>query len=121
MKLTALPILALSLAGFTTANDADTCQKKNGNLMKTIANFCSNQALLAPSNYAKNGATSSDKHSHIYIDGSACKPAQWIPQSYCLSQFHHVCAQGGAHGGNRWEYGNGGCQIWYIKYDRHPI
>ena len=122
MKLTALPILALSLAGFAVANDQAACQEKNGNLVKTIQAFCSNQALQVPSSYASRGATSSDKHSHIYIDGSACKPAEWIPQSFCLSQFYNTCANGGAHGGNvGMMFGNGGCQVFKIQYTKHPL
>ncbi|TKA23673.1 hypothetical protein B0A50_06509 [Salinomyces thailandicus] len=113
-----LPLLSLPLPSTALSNRA-LCAAKNHNLISAINKFCSHPALTVPSIYAKHGVKGADKHSHIWIDGEACEPAEWVPSEYCRSQFWGICAGGGKHGGGWERFGRGRCQVWWVGYHRH--
>lgn len=88
MKLTAV------LAGLTLASSAtaltimEQCAKNNPDVMNSIGIFCQKTNMVIPSTYANNGQGKGGYH--VGITGN-CKPAQWVPQQYCFSQFYEIC------------------------------
>jgi len=87
MKLLA-PFLAATMA-FTTTTMADSypdgaaCLISRPNLYTAINNFCTKNNMVVPSSYANAGKSHNGKW--VGIRGT-CKPAQWVPQHYCISQ-----------------------------------
>lgn len=47
------------------------------------------------------------------ITGS-CRPAQWVPQEYCMKQFYQMCVNGDALGNREARFGRNKCQKWTI-------
>jgi hypothetical protein len=71
---------------------------------------------VVPSAKAWGGAYSNNKRVKVSIQGT-CKPQQWVPMKYCLSQFIKTCAKGaraGTYGRGEMRFGNGGCQRFMI-------
>lgn len=122
MKLVTTTMLTLSaFASFTTAASNDdatnikTCRKANPDVLVAIDAFCNKPdgAIMIPSDYAKAGHKIG--HTLVSIDGK-CKPAQWLPKKYCLSQFHQICGMGfGAGGFGGIDFGRNNCQRFMIQ------
>ena len=92
-----------------------TCQKKNPRLAQAIHDFCSKTDLTVPSDYGSNGVWVGNNIAWVWPSAN-CPPA-WVPQTYCLSQFHEMCAQGDKNGFASRAYGVPGgekCQGWYL-------
>lgn len=123
MKLLATALFTLSaFAGLSVAgsNDDKTnikiCRKTNPDILAAIDAFCNKpggDTMMVPSEYAKAGKIVGK--AHVWIKGD-CKPAQWLPKRWCLSQFHEVCGFttfGGGYG--RVDKGRNGCQKFIIE------
>ena len=84
-----VPIMAL--IGFVLAYDEGTqCSNKDPSVVNAIGKFCQKVNMVVPSNYASGGMAGYSGHkTHIRITGS-CSPAQWVPKTYCLTQFYHM-------------------------------
>ncbi|TKA83192.1 hypothetical protein B0A55_00678 [Friedmanniomyces simplex] len=101
------------LAAFAAADDEATCANKNPSAVNAIGKFCQKTNIVIPSAYGNEGTSGYNRQTHVSILGN-CKPAQWVPQQYCLSQLYQICAVGGKHGAGTANYGNVGCQHWKI-------
>jgi hypothetical protein len=113
MKLPSTLILLTSLAAITSANDwanAVNCAQKNPDINTAIDAFCSKGNIVVPSKYARQGKGHNGMHVKVY---GKCSPAQWIPPTYCRSQFHAVCAHHKLGLGKK-SFGRGGCQHFKI-------
>lgn len=44
-----------------------------------------------------------------------CRPAQWVPMDYCFKNFWNMCVNMNKDYKANANYGNGGCQKWFIK------
>ena len=115
-------IIAIFVTTSAATSNRDICASKAPNVMNAFSKFCSKPSgFNVPSNYAKTAHYSENHVAYVSIGGDDCKPAQWVPQQYCYSQFYDICAKGSQHGRGIGYYGrqlpgNGGgrCQTWMI-------
>ena len=85
--------------------DQTVCGNNHPHVQNAIGKFCQKSDIVIPSTYAKNGMKGDNSdYAQVWIQGS-CKPAQWIPQKYCFSQFYNMCATGGLPGTIHRTYG----------------
>ncbi|KAK5132855.1 hypothetical protein LTR08_008571 [Meristemomyces frigidus] len=117
MKLSLLPLLALS--SVIVADNIDLCVKKNPSVLNAIGKFCTKFAqqdklMIGGGPLGRLQMTGYDQRVVVGITGQ-CKPSQYVPMKYCLSQFEDMCAHGNAHGGKHSKYGNKDCQHWKIR------
>ena len=118
----ALPVLALAQLDSDFVNLAK-CKATNPNLLNAIHNFCTgSNHITVPSNYAYNGATVGGQSAWITtLPSLHCQP-EYVPESFCKSQMHHVCANGDKHGFGYAYYGATGkkCQVFMTNtHDAH--
>lgn len=110
MRTTEILALAITaLAAPSLATNAQNCAAKNPNINRAIAAFCNKDNLMVPTQYSENGVRVGNVA--VSIQGT-CKPAQWVPEKYCKSQFYELCASEPleAYAINRWY----GCQDFVI-------
>ncbi|KAI6800801.1 hypothetical protein KC363_g7062 [Hortaea werneckii] len=134
MKFSILALLVALLAAteVTAVSDHVVCYTKNDMAIDAIHAFCSKKNIVVPSPYAHKGgvARKSGKKKNetnwaiavsAHIDGN-CKPAQWVPQKYCMSQFKTMCAKApkGAGGASERRFGRNKCQKWSIVIKARP-
>ncbi|GAB1732766.1 hypothetical protein NU195Hw_g7955t1 [Hortaea werneckii] len=134
MKFSILALLVAFLAAtqVTAVSDHVVCYTKNSFAIDAIHAFCSKKNIVVPSPYAHKGgvARKSGRNKHgvdwtmavsANIDGN-CKPAQWVPQKYCMSQFKAMCRQApkGAYGASERRFGRNKCQKWSIAVKFKP-
>ncbi|KJX97227.1 hypothetical protein TI39_contig522g00005 [Zymoseptoria brevis] len=128
MKLTPLATTLLLLT-FTTLpiladdyQDAVKCAQKDPASNSAIQAFCFKRNaqgitdnIHVPSPYASQGRRSTNGKTRASIKGT-CNPPQWVPITYCNSQFHQMCAQSPRRNGwDRRNYGRRGCQEWRLE------
>lgn len=127
MKLTTYlaPILSLAILPTTLAasdyQNSLACAGKNPSINAAISKFCNKKS---PDGKYINDITVPGTRSAqgISVDGirirltGVCTPKQWVPQQYCLTQLHEMCALSPHNKGfYTRRYGRGGCQIWSIE------
>ena len=95
------------------ANNHDECSRIHPRVLNAIDTFCKKTDIVIPSWYGNAGAVDKDDVFWVGITGK-CKPAQWVPQKYCKSQFYDMCAHADKNGESTRHYGNGKCQEWGI-------
>jgi len=83
------------------------CLTNHPNIYTAINLFCTKKDMVVPSSYTNAGKSHNGKW--VGIRGT-CKPKQWVPQHYCVSQLQAVCAHAPANGNNQARYGRNGCQ-----------
>lgn len=122
MALAATTTLATPIAGVSSntmvTNDYQnglTCGRKSPYINMLISAFCSRPNLSTTSPIASGGLLHDDYK--ISVNGPSCPSnSQWIPETYCLAQFHHICAvQSGPDGVGHMAFGANGCQEWVIE------
>ncbi|KAI7088669.1 hypothetical protein KC356_g3099 [Hortaea werneckii] len=134
MKFSILALLVALLAAteVTAISDHVVCYTKNDFAIDAIHAFCSKGNIVVPSDYARKGgvARKSGKSkggrdwalfTSVSINGN-CKPAQWVPQKYCMSQFKNMCAKAGKgyYGASEKRFGRNKCQKWSIVVKSNP-
>lgn len=92
------------------------CGKKyHGRVNGAINMFCNSYASVnVPSILAKKGGWYQGVH--VSVKGT-CHPAQALPQRWCNSQFHYICAEGNKKGAGAAQFGHNGCQHFQITID----
>ncbi|KXT12646.1 hypothetical protein AC579_4211 [Pseudocercospora musae] len=113
LALFALAIPQLASAGGVKISPGSFCKGKNPAVFEAINKFCSKTNLVVGSTYSRNGVKSNNRLATVRINGD-CKPAQWVPQKYCKSQFYELCNRGDSNGANGARYGRNACQWWRI-------
>lgn len=107
-----LPALALAstVSAWSDYENAVRCGKKSPDMNKAIEWFCNKGDITVPSLFAKRGYARNG--AHVAISGN-CKPPQWVPKQYCMTQFSKLCANSpGGYGHQR--YGRNKCQGWHL-------
>lgn len=126
---TIFPILTLALAPQSWAMTEEQqlnlqCSSRFPRINGAIEKFCykitngkANNDIVVPSSYAANGVKFyglKGNQLQVRITGD-CKPGQWLPSQYCLSQFYAMCASTrDPRGYNVHTFGNNGCQSFQI-------
>lgn len=104
-----LSALALGVASVTpNGGDVVKCYDLNGNMPVAINKFCyGHPHIMLPSPYASTGLT----YGGFRIAGYGyCKPAEYLPTDWCVTQLFHQCANSGPqHGLSTGSYMHG-CQ-----------
>ncbi|EME39276.1 hypothetical protein DOTSEDRAFT_75112 [Dothistroma septosporum NZE10] len=125
MKLTSLLAYILTMLPTTFAasdyQNSLACAVKNPSTNAAISKFCNKKGpnggyiddITVPGSRSAQG---------IVVDGirirltGDCTPKQWVPQQYCLTQLHEMCALAPSKKGYyKRRYGMGGCQVWSIE------
>ncbi|KAI6849468.1 hypothetical protein KC332_g1866 [Hortaea werneckii] len=135
MKFSILTLLVAIMAAteVTAVSDHVVCYTKNSFAIDAIHAFCrSRKDIVVPSDYAHKGgvARKSGRNksgidyalmTNVHIDGN-CKPAQWVPQKYCMFQFKNMCANAGKgyYGASEKRFGRNKCQKWSIVVKVRP-
>ena len=127
-----LPILALFALVALVSADRDwdnqvKCGKRFPNIQQIITAFCNHPhngdirsmqpGMMVPSTWAQQGIGYTGRRGNRFRVAveSTCRPGQWLPFKYCVSQFNEMCANTP----NTWgyatkHYGNSGCQKFVI-------